>query len=394
MNAQKLFYAAKQVVENEPEKFFMNIHEYDGVRYAMFDYALTIPSHFNTSAAFECRGSVFEVNDNNDFVRIACRPYEKFLNLHEYDYLNNEGLFDGVKEKYGINVNGSEDIKTLDIAYALNKEDGSIISTFLHKGEMDMKSNSSLTSDYKLKAVDLLEKNQYQKEQAERLTKNGYTVIFEFVSDHYKYQIVLPYDRERLIVTGVRHNETGQYLTHEELVEIFGEDDTVSIVQNWDWDDTTNKEGIEGYVIVFQCGLRIKLKTQWYVDRHRVKNDLMGSPRHFWEMFIKDDIDDVYLMIQNDEGLRKRFDELLVMCDEVYERIMHDGYEYYHNNGHLEAREYFPKLAQEEKDFKYFMAGHVAREMFTNEGDKSAVKKKMEQKLLVRKNISRLGMTE
>ncbi|ASV44065.1 RNA ligase [Salicola phage SCTP-2] len=393
MNARDMFEQAKKVVENEPEKFFMNIHEYDGVRYAMFDYALTIPSHFNTSAAFECRGSVFEVDDNDNFVRIASRPFEKFLNLHEYDYLHNEGLFNGVKEKYGVDVQSSDDIKKLNVAYALNKEDGSIISTFLHKAEMDLKSNSSLTSDYKKKAQKILdrEENEHQRKVAEELCHEGYTVIFEFVSDNIDYQIILPYKEERLITLAVRNNETGEYLSHYEVQKLFGKDNCAPIISNWDWDDVQNLEDIEGYVVVFECGLRVKLKTLWYVERHKAKGNILSSRRHFWELFVKDEIDDLFLLIEHDENLRQRFDELLELCEHVYEKIMHDGYEFYNENGHLENRYYFPKVNQTK--FDYHLSGMVAQEMFKNNGDKSIVKKKMEDKLLIRKHISRLGLT-
>lgn len=391
MNTEQLFNEMRQVVQNEPEKFFMNRINYDGVHYVVFDYSLVIPSHFASSAAFECRGSVFEVDEEGNFIRMACRPYEKFLNLHEYDYDNNQPLFDAVQEKYGVQIQGSEDIKSLKVKYALNKEDGSIISSFLHKGELDLKSNSSLTSDYKKIAFEVLKKDSDKYNTTKRLTEQGYTVNFEYVSDYWKHRIVIRYDNTDLIVTGVRHIESGEYMTHNEMVSHFGEEAVVKTVSEWDWDDVETKEDIEGYVVVFECGLRCKLKTRWYVDLHKVKSNMLSSPRHFWEMYVNGEIDDLYLTVKDDEGMLHYFNVMLEKCDELYEEILRDGHRFYNENKDLGTVEFFKTVNS--VNFKNDLSKTVAIQLY-NGATEGEMISYLKEKLLVRKNISRMGIID
>ena len=285
MTIEKLFNDMKELAENS-EKFFMNTHEYRDKKVVVFDYSLTIPANFSSQAALECRGSVFEVDEHMNFVRCVCRPYEKFLNAHEYDYDGNQPLFDNIENVYGVVVNGSDDIRNLPVAYALDKLDGSIISAFDWYGELDMKSNSSLTSDYKWMALDMIKNDQALFDKSKELTDQNYTVVYEMISSNPKYQIVLTYSVDRLIVTGVRHNETGEYFTYDEMVNHFGSEYVVEKINEWDWSDAVSKENIEGYVLVTQCGLRVKMKTEWYVTHHNTKENFLSTARHFWEAYI------------------------------------------------------------------------------------------------------------
>ena len=41
---KRIFDNLKLLVKSNPEKFFMNCSEYKGMKVAMFDYSLTIPT--------------------------------------------------------------------------------------------------------------------------------------------------------------------------------------------------------------------------------------------------------------------------------------------------------------------------------------------------------------
>jgi T4 RnlA family RNA ligase len=389
MTIETLFNQMKELTEHS-EKFFMNHHEYRGRNVVVFDYSLTIPANFDSQAALECRGSVFEVDENMNFVQCVCRPYEKFLNSHEYDYDGNQPLFENVKNVYGVDVRGSEDVRNLNVAYALDKLDGSIISAFDWYGELDMKSNSSLTSDYKWMALDMIKADQTLFDKSKQLTDQNYTVIYEMISSNPKYQIVLTYDVDRLIVTGVRHNNTGEYFSYQEMVDHFGSEYVVEKIDNWDWSDAVSKDNIEGYVLVTECGLRVKMKTEWYVMHHNTKENFLSTARHFWEAYINGDTDDVFLVIKGNPVLEDRFNDLLNKCDGLYTQIMEDGHNFYEENKELSNAEYFTKL--KDHDFKHFMSSSYASLLKNTPHEKAA--KTIDDKLLIKKNISRMGISE
>lgn len=389
MTIETLFNEMKELTEHS-EKFFMNRHEYRGRNVVVFDYSLTIPANFSSQAALECRGSVFEVDEDMNFVRCVCRPYEKFLNSHEYDYDGNQPLFDNVKNVYGVDVRGSEDVRNLKVAYALDKLDGSIISAFDWYGELDMKSNSSLTSDYKWMALDMIKADDTLYAKSKELTDNNYTVIYEMISSNPKYQIVLTYDVDRLIVTGVRHNNTGEYFSYQEMLDHFGSEYVVEKIEHWDWSDAVSKENIEGYVLVTESGLRVKMKTEWYVTHHNTKENFLSTARHFWEAYINGDTDDVFLVIKGNPVLEDRFNDLLTKCDTMYTQIMEDGHNFYEENKHLCNAEYFGKL--KEHEFEHFMSSTYASMLKNTPHEKAA--KVIDEKLLIKKNISRMGISE
>ena len=389
MTIETLFNEMKELTEHS-EKFFMNHHVYRGRNVVVFDYSLTIPANFSSQAALECRGSVFEVDENMNFVRCVCRPYEKFLNSHEYDYDGNQPLFDNVKNVYGVDVRGSEDVRNLDVAYALDKLDGSIISAFDWDGDLDMKSNSSLTSDYKWMALDMIHEDETLFEKSRELTDQNYTVIYEMISSNPKYQIVLTYDVDRLIVTGVRHNDTGKYFSYQEMVDHFGSEYVVEKIENWDWSDAVSKDNIEGYVLVTECGLRVKMKTEWYVTHHNTKENFLSTARHFWEAYINGDTDDVFLVIKGNPVLEDRFNDLLTKCDNLYTQIMEDGHNFYEENKELSNADYFMKLKSH--DFENFMSSTYASLLKNTPHEKAA--KVVDDKMLIKKNISKMGISE
>lgn len=389
MDIRQLFNEMKTLSENS-EKFFMNHHVYRGRDVVVFDYSLTIPSNFSSQAALECRGSVFEVDSNMNFVKCLCRPYEKFLNAHEYDYNNNEPLFDNIKALYNVDVSGAADVRNLEVDYALEKLDGSIISAFDFHGDLDMKSNSSLTSDYKLMAIDILHADTYLFDRSKELTDRGYTVIYEFLSSSPKYQIVLTYNSTCLTVTGVRHNDTGVYLTHDEMVSHFGEKNVVKKVSEWSWSDADEKEDMEGYVIVTKSGLRVKMKTAWYVTHHNTKENFLSTARHFWEAYISGETDDVFLIIKGNPVLEERFFELLSRSDELYMIIMNEGHDFYEEHKDLDKSTYFTIIKTH--DFTYRLSSTYASLLKSLPHDEAA--KRIDQKLLIKKTISELKISD
>lgn len=119
-----------------------------------------------------------------------------------------------------------------------------------------------------------------------KLLEDGFTPTFEVTSP--RFPIVLKYEKDELTLLHVRENITGRYLTEQEIVAL---ESPFPIVKNvidefsWvmagegvpttrevRWDmlkhAAETREGIEGWVIQFDDGEMVKLKTKWYCDLH------------------------------------------------------------------------------------------------------------------------------
>ena len=106
--------------------FFVDTTSSMQSKFRIFSYYIASYSEWLKPDALECRGIMFELDDNNNPVRIAARPPKKFFNLFENPF--------------------TEDIKDDQVCLAFKKEDGSLISSFIDKGELFLKSKGSLFS--------------------------------------------------------------------------------------------------------------------------------------------------------------------------------------------------------------------------------------------------------
>lgn len=344
----KIIFENLKKVCSESDKFFMNIVEYKGHRLAVFDYMLTIPNDFANYYAIESRGSVFEVDENDDYVATVCLPYEKFFNRHELNNPTGNDINEMYRKKFRVNENDLIQ-GLIDLGHEpliMEKRDGSIITFFWLNGELDCKSNSSLTSDYKYEAMDIAKSNDFLYKRIHNLCKNDFSVITEYTSRNPTRQIVVPYEEDALIVTGVRDNLSGKYLTYQEILNHFSQKYTVRVFDDVEIDDYES-EGIEGYILWFEeLGLRIKLKTKWYIDRHRIATAL--SPKQVWIMYLNEEVDDMvgFVMPQHKEY----FDELIKQVDDLFNSIIHYGKELYEKHYSEDRKSFFMSLQAETFD--------------------------------------------
>jgi RNA ligase len=122
------------------------------------------------------------------------------------------------------------------------------------------------------------------------------TPLFEFVSPDNR--IVLKYDEPELVLLAIRHNITGEYLDIEGLRsnEFFPVVPSYGALDG-DFDEyiarQRGKEGREGDIIRFVDGHMLKIKNDWYVRIHKVK-DKIRTDRHVLALLLANDLDDVY----------------------------------------------------------------------------------------------------
>lgn len=268
--------------------FFVDTTSSMQSKFRIFSYYIASYSEWLKPDALECRGIMFELDDNNNPIRIAARPPKKFFNLFENPF--------------------TEDIKDDQVGLAFKKEDGSLISSFIDKGELFLKSKGSLFSQQVLDAQKWLydERRKPLLECLKWYAENGITINMEWVSPDNR--VVLTYEEPRLIILNARHNITGEYIDFEDLVK----DQTINqyIVDNHPF-ETINElikevqelKDQEGYVVYNSKGAEpvFKIKCPWYVHLHSVKSSV-SSDKNLWEAVAEGVSDDIKALFETDKA--------------------------------------------------------------------------------------------
>ena len=194
---QELFNNLMELCKDSQRKFFYSDDvSASGRTYRIFSYNYASYSDWLLPDALECRGIMFEM-DGEKPVRIASRPMEKFFNLNENPFTMN------------IDLN--------DVDYILTKEDGSLVSTYLDGDEILFKSKGSIKSEQALMANGILMNINHHRlrDRLKELAEDGFTANFEFVAP--TNRIVLAYQEMKIILLNVRENETGEYISYDDI---------------------------------------------------------------------------------------------------------------------------------------------------------------------------------
>lgn len=276
--------------------------------------------------ALEARGIMFEM-DGGEPVRIASRPMEKFFNLNENPMTQNitEDMIDRI----------------------MDKVDGSLVSTYAADNLLFFKTKNSLSSDQALFAKNLAYEmgHQFVSELLE-LDAKGWTVNMEYTAPHNR--IVVKYQSEKLTVLNVRNKESGAYMPIKEIkqykhvwrnyVDGFCTDNELGYtVKNHE--EIKAIEGIEGFIWVLKNGQMIKVKTDWYVAKHKAKDGALNF-RYCLEAVLDEKADDMRAALFDDPSAL----ELLNRVEKVVVGYMSEvdacvGV-FYDDNRHLSRKDY------------------------------------------------------
>lgn len=342
----------------ESETFYYTDVYKNNKIFRLFNYRLANYNDWLLSPlTFELRGLMIEINNEEEFIRVASRPPAKFFNLYENPFVT--------------------DLNLDCIGLVSDKLDGSLISTFLIDKQLGLKSKMSLTSDQALDAINWLNTQPILYNEFLRLANLEYTIYCEFCSPNNR--IVIGYTNPCLTVLGVRNNITG--------VEY---DSTISPILSEFWVSTQqisniktfipsirDQIGIEGYVITLltgpHTGTRFKCKSDWYLSLHHCK-DSVNNPRRLWEVIVNEGIDDVRSLFHDDALLIKQIDEMQQKVDHVYNSMINLVESFYNDNKHLERKDFaikgqtdVPKLnfslcmnlyLGKQNDYKQFLVKH------------------------------------
>ena len=338
------FYENLMNLVEKSEAFYYKDFPKDDRVYRIFNYRLASYTEFLEPDAMECRGHMFDVTDEPFIVSY---PMEKFFNLYENPM--------------------TMDLDLTTVTDVEMKADGSLISTYLHNNKLYLKTKGSLESDQAIAAMKYLDlpENENFKTELTIMALLDNTINMEWCAPDNR--IVISYPKAHLTVLNIRHNRNGYYIDKETLCNhadpVFTE-----TVKRWTASfvttpveyhsivefvaDIPNKEGIEGFVVRLESGLRVKIKTEWYLVQHRAK-DSINSPRRLFEACIEETTDDLRSLFHDDPVVIAMITEMETFAEGVYNHTVDQVERFYERNKDLERKEY-AILGQEELDKKIF----------------------------------------
>lgn len=230
----------------------------------------------------ECRGLVFDLEG-----KLINRRYHKFFNVNERD---------------------ETAIHAIDWSrphVILEKLDGSMVSPCYVNGHIRWMTKMGIT-DTSMEAEAFVASRPDYAELAAHYLDHGFTPVFEWCSN--KNRIVLDYPEDRLVLTAMRENASGNYLLQDaleaigarygiEVVEAYqhGDDEIVDQVRKW--------QDTEGVVVRFDDGHMVKIKAEWYVLRHKSK-DAITREKNVLDYVVNERVDDVLPFLQAEDRSR------------------------------------------------------------------------------------------
>jgi len=254
--------------------------EHDG--YSVINYVYSMERTFDSAIARECRGLKFGPDG-----KLIARPFHKFFNLGERRLPQDEPW---------------------DQAHlVLDKLDGSMIHPAIVHGEMVFMTRMGVT-DHGRTALALASDG--VRALARDMLEAGFTAIFEYTGP--ENRIVVTYDVPQLTLLSVRDIRTGRYLPMDELTRIaaghdvpvvqsFGSVEDVEAFQR----DARALEGLEGYVVAFDDGHRVKIKADLYALQHKALADI-AQEKNLLGLIAKDALDDVMPLLADDIAVEVR----------------------------------------------------------------------------------------
>lgn len=239
-------YDEMKSVAEESNMFF----EKEKGGFHLFSYHYFDPEEYREHLPYskDMRGIVFDKNKN-----IVSLPFPKFFNFIEEDC--------DIKDE-------SKKVVTT------NKLDGSLLVVSIYDNDLLLSSKGSMGSWVIHEAMELI------KEKHKNMLKNNkeHTFMFEYINP--KKNPVLCYNDRKLVIVGMRNKNTGEIINPKtafdtaekykiEHAEIIHDKARISEVR----EDIKGKEGAEG-IVGYRKGKLMKIKTKWYLERHKILSKL------------------------------------------------------------------------------------------------------------------------
>lgn len=330
---QQLFDNLMALCEPEDSPFSFKDHQMSGDTFRIFNYRIASYTDFCKPDALECRGIMFKMHDGRP-VRIASRPPQKFFNL-------NENPFTMALDHH----------KVVDL---MTKADGSLISSYLigDRYSLGLKTKASLESEQAVAAMAWL-KNPENEEfcnDVHELTIQGWTVNMEWIAP--ENRIVLAYQKPELLVLNIRNNESGMTLYQDQVYSrkglkwvrgerIYDGEHAKKFI-----DSIPEMRDIEGFVVRYENGQLVKVKTIWYLNLHLTKDSII-IPRRLFECVVNETTDDLRSLFATDEWALGRIKEMEDLTKPKLNHMIACVESYYEQNKDLSRKDYAIKGQKE-----------------------------------------------
>lgn len=216
----------------------------------------------NEAMERECRGITFNPDGT-----LAARTLHKFFNVGEREDTQPHSL------------------QWAKVVRIMDKRDGSMVTPVrLPDGSIKFKTKKSFDTEEAALADQIMATTVGGTEWVDAMLSMGFTPTFEVTSP--KFPIVLKYEKDELTLLQIRENATGRYVSElgegdkftkncpfpiiENLIEQFYDDGVPAKLVSWKKLKAAAevRDGIEGWVIQFEDGEMVKLKTKWYNELH------------------------------------------------------------------------------------------------------------------------------
>lgn len=209
------------------------------------------------------------------------------------------------------NVNESQETQFCEIDLSqphsiLEKLDGSLISPFKLNGEVKIGTRMGLT-DVASQPEAFIASHPNYIDLIEQVELLDITLNFEWLSR--KQRIVIDHPTDNLVLIAARNRHSGQYMTYDWLAKI-GQEFNIPVVRQFPVEGKTIEQvcnfiyncadDVEGIVIAFDSGRRLKIKTEAYVRIHKAKDAILKE-RNVVDMIINEKLDDVMAMLPEED---------------------------------------------------------------------------------------------
>lgn len=228
----------------------------------------------HTAMLRECRGIIF---DNEG--KILRRAFHKFFNLNEKPYSSEEFIS-----------------PVFNQCVVFDKVDGSMITPIKLNGNIRLATKMGITQTSLAAEIFYAGYNNL-KHFMEACVEQGMTPIFEWCDP--SNSIVVKHEEPELVLLAIRVNDTGNYLPYSELKEMTRDYPTIRIAYRWVMRNIEQMRSAafhitdaEGWVIELPNQDRVKIKVDWYLNLHRVK-DQYRYERHIVDAVLNQRLDDI-----------------------------------------------------------------------------------------------------
>ena len=312
-----------------------------GYAVSTFNYRLASWADFKAPGASEMRGITYVFNsDGSLFKRYLL--LEKFFNLNQVpDTMYSE-------------------VKDFKIKSIYNKEDGSVASFIkLPNGKIIGKSKMGFDNDQSIQINKIYKTNKSVKRFVDKVLSLNYIPIFEYVAPSNK--IVLRYAKEDLILLRLRDNVTGEILDLNDYLEVIGDVRMAPSEEGYTLDEliemASYTEDKEGWIVEFENGLLMKIKTDFYFKRHGILTEDIYRENVIINYILNDEIDDVIAQIPEDEvEAHARIEKIISIVKRALSKKVDEirkSYEFYLTVG--SRKDYAINYRGKEENFAWVM---------------------------------------